>query len=149
MDPHQDIPQPAKRSPAHRSRVANGSKLLPLTDGRSATARRFKDLIDDISGDLGGADYLSEGQRQLIRRAAMLSAESERLETMWARGEAQFDIGAYAVLSNALRRVLETIGLKRVAREAATLADYLEPRPMPPSSRRANDGRDPYHHRGR
>jgi transposase len=38
----------ALRSPAHRSRVANGSTLLPLTDGRSATARRFRDLYEDI-----------------------------------------------------------------------------------------------------
>jgi hypothetical protein len=98
MDPHQDIPQPAKRSPAHRSRVANGSKLLPLTDGRSATARRFRDLFEDICGDLGGAAHLSEGQRQLVRRAAMLSAESERLEAMAARGEAAFDIDLYGML---------------------------------------------------
>jgi hypothetical protein len=38
------------------------------------TARRFKDLVEDIAADLGGKD--SEGQRQLIRRAVMLSAES-------------------------------------------------------------------------
>ena len=106
MDPHQDIPQPAKRSPAHRSRVANGSKLLPLTDGRSATARRFRDLFEDICGDLGGAAHLSEGQRQLVRRAAMLSAESERLEAMAARGEAVFDIDLYGMLCDRLGRVL-------------------------------------------
>jgi hypothetical protein len=32
--------------------------------------------------DLGGKALLSEGQRQLIRRAAMLSAESERMEAL-------------------------------------------------------------------
>jgi hypothetical protein len=58
-----------------------------MTDGRSATARRFKDLVEDISADLGGKELLSEGQRQLIRRAAMLSAECERLEALAARGE--------------------------------------------------------------
>jgi hypothetical protein len=37
MDPHQDIPQPAKRSPAHRSRVAKAS--LPICpDKREITA---------------------------------------------------------------------------------------------------------------
>jgi hypothetical protein len=50
--------------------VANGSKLLPLTDGRSATARRFRDLVEDICGDLGGAAHLSEGQRQERERHA-------------------------------------------------------------------------------
>ncbi len=90
------IPQLPRRPAPHRSRVANGSKLLPLTDGRSATARRFRDLYQDIAADLGGLDLFSEGQKQLIRRAAMLSAESERLEAMAARGEPGFDINSMA-----------------------------------------------------
>jgi hypothetical protein len=116
--------------PTQRHHVANGSKLLPLTDGRSATARRFRDLIEGITADLGGTDHLSEGERQLIRRAALLSAEAERLGALWARGEAEFDVGAYGVLTNGLRRVFETIGLKRVARDAmslqADLADFAK-----------------------
>jgi hypothetical protein len=59
--------QPVKRSPYNRSRTANG-KLLPATDGRSLAARRFRDLYEDITDDLGGADHLSEGQRQLASR---------------------------------------------------------------------------------
>jgi hypothetical protein len=82
-------------------------------------------LIEDITGDLGGASMLSEGQRQLIRRAAMLSAECERQEALWARGEAEFDIGGYGVLTNGLRRVLETLGLSRVAKPVPTLEQYL------------------------
>jgi hypothetical protein len=95
------------------------------------TARRFKDLIDDISGDLGGADCLSEGTRQLVRRASMLSAESERLEAQWARGEAEFDIDRYAVLTNALGRVFDRIGLARVPRNVTpTLENYLDAKPV-------------------
>ena len=116
MDSAVDTPSFTKRSSTVRSKLANGSKLLPLTDGRSATARRFRDLIEDISSDLGGASYLSEAQRQLIRRLSMLSAESERQEAMWPRGEAEFDINAYTVLTNAMRRVAETLGLRRVPR---------------------------------
>jgi hypothetical protein len=78
-----------------RSKAANG-KLLPMTDGRSAVARRFRDLVEDIASDLGGRENLSEGKRQLVRRAAMLSAESERMEALAARGEAEFDIDLYA-----------------------------------------------------
>src|SRR5215467_4363246 len=59
-----------------RSRVTNGSQLLPLTDGRSVTARRFRDLYEGICSDLGGADILSEGQKQLARRAARASRRS-------------------------------------------------------------------------
>jgi hypothetical protein len=108
-----------------RSKAANG-KLLPLTDGRSATARRFKDLVEDIAADLGGKEHLSEGQRQLIRRAAMLSAESERMEAMAARGEAEFDIDLYGMLCDRLGRLFGRLGLERVGRDVTpTLSSYL------------------------
>jgi hypothetical protein len=58
-----DTRRVASRSPTLRSKLSNGSKLLPMTDGRSATARRFKDLVEDIAADLGGKAMLSEGQR--------------------------------------------------------------------------------------
>src|ERR1700730_445189 len=51
---------------SNRSKLSNG-KILPLNDGRSATARRFRDLVIDIAADLGGKEHLSEGQKQLIR----------------------------------------------------------------------------------
>jgi hypothetical protein len=100
---------------AQRSRVTNG-KLLPMTDGRSATARRFKDLVQDISADLGGIDRLSEGQRQLIRRAAMLSAECERQEALSVRGDAEFDCEAYGVMCDRLGRLFGRLGLERIAK---------------------------------
>jgi len=124
----------ASRSPTLRSKVGNGSKLLPMTDGRSATARRFKDLVEDIAADLGGKDRLSEGQRQLIRRAAMLSAESERMEALAARGEAEFDIDLYGMICDRLGRLFGRLGLERVARPvndgSQALADYFS-RPPP------------------
>jgi hypothetical protein len=112
--------------------------LLPsLTEARpklqfrvcSATARRFKDLVEDIAADLGGKDQLSEGQRQLIRRAAMLSAESERMEALAARGEAEFDIDLYGMICDRLGRLFGRLGLERVARPvndgSEVLADYF------------------------
>jgi hypothetical protein len=112
--------------------MSNGSKLLPMTDGRSVTARRFKDLVEDIAADLGGRAMLSEGERQLVRRAALLSAECERHEALSARGEAGFDIELYVVMTNALRRVLETVGLRRVSRDVTpTLASYLQAKAAP------------------
>jgi hypothetical protein len=120
------IAQVAKRSP-QRSRVGNGAKLLPATDGRSMTARRFKDLVYDIAGDLGGKDNLSTGEMQLIRRAAMLSAECERQEALAVREDVEFDCDGYVVKTNALRRVLETIGIKRAPRDVTpSLSGYTE-----------------------
>jgi hypothetical protein len=84
--------------PRGRLKLSNGKKLLPMSDGRSMVARRFRDLYLDICNDLGGIDRLSEGQRQLSKRAAMLSAESERMEALAARGDKEeFDCEAYGL----------------------------------------------------
>ena len=128
-----DTPNLVRRKPEARSRVGNGKVLLPMTDGRSLTARRFQDLYEDVANDLGGLDLLSEGQKQLIRRAAMLSAESERQEAEWANGR-PFDLTVYSTTANCLRRILESLGLERVARPvndgSQALADYFS-RPPP------------------
>ena len=129
-----DIPKLARRKPEARSRVGNGKTLLPMVDGRSVTARRFKDLVEDIAADLGGKDHLSEGQRQLIRRAAMLSAESERMEAVAARGEAEFDIDLYGMICDRLGRLFGRLGLERVARPvndgSTVLSDYFSRPPL-------------------
>src|SRR5258705_10441254 len=58
-----------------RSRITNGSSLLPSIDGRSIWARRLRDLISLHENDYGGADAISEAERSLIRRAAALTVE--------------------------------------------------------------------------
>ena len=126
METVQTATQLAPRSRTHKSRVSNGSKLLPLADGRSVTARRFRDLYEDIAVDLGGLDQLSEGQKQLIRRAAMLSAESERMEAQAARGEAEFNIDLYGMICDRLGRLFGRLGLERRPRDMTPdLRTYL------------------------
>ena len=78
----------ATMHPTTRSRISNGSALLEGIDGRSATARRFRDVLNEIVSDLGGSDRLSEGQRQLARRCAMLAVECEKLEALGVAGGA-------------------------------------------------------------
>jgi hypothetical protein len=127
-----DIPKLARRKPEARSRVGNGKILLPMVDGRSAAARRFKDLVEDIAADLGGKDHLSEGQRQLIRRAAMLSAESERMEALAARGEAEFDIDLYGMHCDRLGRLFGRLGLERRSKDVTPdLRSYLAGKDRP------------------
>ena len=84
-----DSPQIAGRSPVARSRVTNDSALLAGVDGRSAIARRFRDLVGAIISDMGGDDAISEGQRQLARRASALSVlcEHKSLNPARAIGE--------------------------------------------------------------
>ena len=141
-----DTPNLARRKPEARSRVGNGKTLLPLTDGRSATARRFRDLYEDIAADLGGIDQLSEGQRQLIRRAAMLSAECERMEAMAARNDRRpddaiawkseapfaFDLEIYGTLCDRLGRLFGRLGLERKTRDVTpSLQSYLQAKAAP------------------
>lgn len=113
--------------PAQRSRVGNGSALfLDGADGRSLIARRFKDVLGEIVSDLGGAEIISEGQRQLARRAATLSTEAEIMEATLAGG-GELDLDRYVVLTNALNRTFSNLGLKRRQRDVTVdPLDYVK-----------------------
>jgi hypothetical protein len=108
------------------SRVTNGSKLfLPGVDGRSAIARRARDIFDAICLDLGGHDQLSEAQTQLVRRAAMISIECEQMEARSAAGE-PIDLDLFGKLTDRLGRTLQRLGIKRVPRDVTpSVADYV------------------------
>jgi hypothetical protein len=115
----------ATRSPALRSRVTNGRSLFVEADGRGPWARRFADVLGEIISDLGGRDAgLSEGQRQLARRAATISIACERLEGEAAAGAA-IDLELYGRLTDRLGRAFQRLGLERRARDV-TLPSPLE-----------------------
>jgi hypothetical protein len=104
-------------------------RLLTLTlghlDGRTAAARRVRELIEAIELDLGGGDRLSEGSRQLVQRAAVLGTFIESCEVQWLGGEA-VDLADYLAAINSQRRVLATIGLERRARNVTpSVAEYV------------------------
>jgi hypothetical protein len=117
----------ASRQRAHRSAVSNGTRLFCVDglDGRSQTALRFRDLVETIGNDLGGVDHLSEGQKQLARRAATLSIMAEAMEADAVRNLA-FDGEAYGVLTDRLGRCLQRLGLERRLKDVTpTLQSYL------------------------
>jgi hypothetical protein len=131
MEPHAHRPPTVRRSPANRSRVTNGSALLSGVDGRSVWARRLRDLIELHEADLGGADAASTAERSIVRRAAVLETELERLEAKFAMaGEASAtDLDLYQRTSNSVRRLLEAVGLKRVAKDVTpSLEAYISAR---------------------
>jgi hypothetical protein len=112
-----------------RSRVTNGSSLLPSVDGRSIWARRLRDLISLFENDYGGAAAISEAERCLIRRASALIVECELMEVRFAvNGGAQIDeLDKFGRATNTLRRVLESLGLQRRSRDVTpNLHDYLD-----------------------
>jgi hypothetical protein len=126
----------ASLSPVSRSRISNGSAILPNVDGRSTWVRRLRDLIALHLSDLGGDDQASEAERSIIRRIATLTVELERLEAVFATaGEATPDqLDLYQRTANSLRRLLEAIGIKRVPRDVTpTLAQYLEQKHAEPA----------------
>jgi hypothetical protein len=98
-----------------RSRVTNGKSYFVEADGRGPWARRWTDLLQQIIADIGGPSGLSEGQRQLARRAASISVMCERLEGEMA-ADVEVDLMVYGMLTDRLGRVLERLGLKRQSR---------------------------------
>ena len=65
-----------------RSAITNGSALLADVDHRSGWMRRLRDIIKAHEADAGGPDILSEGQRAIIRRAALLQLQLEMMERL-------------------------------------------------------------------
>ncbi len=115
-------PSRAKRP---RSAVTSGRQLFVNGDAKSAWSRRFHDLVVGHVTDLGGADLLSEAQFSLIRRAAAIECELERLDARLSRDE-PVDMDAYARVAGHLRRLFETLGLERKPRDVTpTLEQYL------------------------
>ena len=112
-----------------RSAITNGSTVLAGLDHRSAWARRFRDLLHAHESDLGGYDALSEGQRSIVRRCAMLELQCELMESKFAANKGAAtrpELEIYQRASNSLRRLLESLGLHRGRRARDITPDPIE-----------------------
>ena len=114
-----------KRRP--RSAVTSGRKLFVEGDPNSAWSRRYYDLcshhIADISRGLG-RNVLSEAQLSLIRRAAAIECELERLDALLSLGEA-VNLNEYGRATSHLRRLFEVLGVERKPRDLNPKLDDL------------------------
>jgi hypothetical protein len=110
-----------------RSAVSNGNRLLAGVDGRNTWARRCRDILNEHLVDKGGIDNCSAPERSIIRRAAVLTTELERMEVDFAlAGEAQPNqLELYQRVSSSLRRLLEAVGLQRRARNISLEGENL------------------------
>jgi hypothetical protein len=113
------------RKPTARSRLTNGSDILPGIDGRSTVARRYRDILGALASDQGGADRMSEARAQLSRRFAALAVLAERMEAALARGDS-IDLAQHALISSTLVRLATRLGINRHAKTVTPLRDYLE-----------------------
>jgi hypothetical protein len=96
--------------------------------------RRLSDLIAMMNSDMGGETNTSEAEKMLIRKAAMLSLQTELIEQNWAEnhdGVAPAKrLDEYQRTCSALRRILESLGLKRRAKPVPSMVEFLEALPQ-------------------
>ena len=96
-------------SGCNRSALSNGPlHALGNIDGRSATARRFRDLTMAFADDLGGPDRLNEFDKALIRNAAASVIASDQLQQRIVAGEA-VNPDEMVRLANMTSRLIEQI----------------------------------------
>jgi hypothetical protein len=111
------------RPPTTRSRITNRSELLRGIDGRSAEARRYRDLVEGFVADFG-SQKPGERELALIRQAAALTVQTEALQVKIVRGE-DLDLEQLTRLTNVLTRTLKELGLRKRRAERPSLAAYL------------------------
>lgn len=123
-----------------RSKITNGKGILPAVDGRTSTARRYRDIANSVATDQGGADRCSEARKQLIRRFAAACVLAEAMESKFTKGE-PVSIADYATLSNTALRIASRIGIDRVPRDVTPdLAAYLNARYQPEDATEGEEG---------
>ena len=91
-------------------------------DGRTKAVRAVKSFETQVSADLG--NDLTEAQRTLVRRGAVLAAILTDCDSLWAK-DGTMDLGSYVTATNSLRRLLVTLGIARVQR-AAGVVELME-----------------------
>jgi len=118
-------PNPPDRPPKrHRYRKKRLGSLSDL-DLRTGPGQRALALARALETDLGRD--LSSGQRELVKRAALLSVLTEDCESRWLKHE-PVAVADYVSLVNAERRVLVTLGLERRAIDVSRRERELEDR---------------------
>jgi hypothetical protein len=100
-----------------RSSISNGTRLLQNVDGRSASARRFRDLVQAYEAEVGGT--LSELERGLVRQAAILSLKTEQMQESIVRGE-NVDSDTLIRLSGEARRILTSLRKRHNGRDTSS-----------------------------
>ncbi|HEY7248692.1 MAG TPA: hypothetical protein VH678_32920 [Xanthobacteraceae bacterium] len=126
--PVTEEPRPEPNEDERRARTRWGRiklRSLDELDGRTAAARRARDLIAHLVADAGGNDNITEGMRQLITRAAVIAAYVEDIEARWISG-GNIKVEEYLAAANTQKRILEAVGLQRVPRNITpSLTEYL------------------------
>jgi hypothetical protein len=111
----------ARRRPR---RTRTGRVPLPRSDGRTVTSRRFRDLVEAYSAEIGGE--LSEADRSLVMQAAAIQIRCEELQLELVEGR-DIDPDMLIRLSSEHRRLMAGLGARADKSKPAgpALQDYL------------------------
>lgn len=109
----------------------------PGANGQSAWNRAVREVHGAMATHLGGEDMITAPETMLIRRIAVFEAEMRLMEAKIAADrQRKIDpdekfIDLYSRLVNAQRRLLESVGMKRVPRTVVpTLEEYIDAEPV-------------------
>ena len=124
LDAPPDVPRkPRKKRPRHNRKLVR-LKTLKALDGRTLAAQRATALVAALESDLGGPDNVTVAERQIVQHAGVLGAVIEHQEALWLAGD-EVDETALLAAVNCQRRLLETVGLQRRARDVTpNIATY-------------------------
>jgi len=106
------------------ARAVGGLLSLDALDHRTSPYRRYEAIRGAVLADMGGAENVSEIQRQLIAKFATIALQLEGMEAAAIEGN-EIDLDLFGRCAGHLRRIAEALGLKRVPREIPTLEEHL------------------------
>jgi hypothetical protein len=116
----------------NRSRITNGTQLLPHVHEQSAWARLFRDTYAALVAHCGGDGHISDLKRHAAKYAAALDTEiTFQLSKVGNAREqdeepAPHQLALITTLMNAHRREAEALGWERTARDVTpTLQEYI------------------------
>lgn len=88
-------------------------------------ARRFRDLVKEYTSELGGEDIMTAPMKAMVRQAAAVTVETERMQAAIVRGE-DVDAEQLVRLSNTLARMMNTLRAKAKLAKASQRTDLSE-----------------------
>jgi hypothetical protein len=108
----------------------------PGANGMTAWNRTVREVHSAMATHLGGEDMITTPEIMLIRRIAVFEAEMRLMEAKIAVDRQRKQdpdekyIDLYSRLVNAQRRLLESVGMKRVPKDVTpSLQEYLNRKP--------------------
>jgi hypothetical protein len=109
------------------TRGFGGVLSIDALDRRTRPFKRYEAIRAAVLSDMGGEENVTEVQRQLVSKFATLALQLEVLESAAIEGN-PIDLDLFGRCAGHMRRIAETLGLRRVPREVPDLRTYLESR---------------------